>query len=692
MKARVTPLWRAVIVILTVLGILLALNAAFFWNPFGIVILPNSYLFFLLGCFLPMVFLIFPAKKKMQTDGVPWYDVAIAALVVVMCGYFGVNGEDIVNLGWDKSLTFPAIALAFSFAMWLVVLDALRRTAGLIVTGIAFVFSVYPVFAMEIPVPFLQGIQYGLADTARIHVMGNEGIMGLPLQTAGSILIGFLLFGVALQHTGAAAFFFNVARSMFGRFRGGQAKVSVVSSGLMGMMSGSAVSNVLTTGPMTIPAMKKSGFPGRYAAGVEATASTGGTITPPIMGAAAFLMVAFVGVPYTEIAIAAAIPALLYYLGTLFQVDAYAAKAGLGGTSQKGMPNVVKVIIQGWPYVLAFVGLIGILIVTGNERQTPYWVVAFLLIISIFYGPNRLTLKSFFEFLYSAGRTISEIIGIIAGVGLIVGGLSMTGVSLSMAREILELVGDNLWLILITGAIVSFVLGMGMTVSAVYVFLAIIMAPALTGLGINPIAAHLFVIYWATVSYITPPVALASFAAANIARTPPMATSFVAMRLGMVKYIVPFAFVLNPALIAQESSLFEIAYTTVFAILGVFFIACAFEGWAIGVNRLMNIPMRVVLFGAGLLTFAPELNTSLLGLALSVAALLITRFWNAGGPEYAAARERARVAKLPPEEQLTDDQLDDRERQEEQDDASRELATVAAPTSTNTTMHPGPEK
>lgn len=682
MKTRVTPLWRAVIVVLTMVGILLALNAAFFWNPFGIVILPNSYLFFLLGCFLPMVFLIFPAKKGMQTDGIPWYDVGIAALVFVICAYFGFNGEDIINMGWDKSLSYPLIALVFSFAMWLIALEALRRTAGLIVTIIAFVFSVYPVLAMEIPVPFLQGIQYGLTDTARIHVMGNEGIMGLPLQTAGSILIGFLLFGVALQHTGAASFFFNVARAIFGRFRGGQAKVSVVSSGLMGMMSGSAVSNVLTTGPMTIPAMKKSGFPGRYAAGVESTASTGGTITPPIMGAAAFLMVAFVGVPYTEIALAAAIPALLYYLGTLFQVDAYAAKAGLGGESRKGMPNVINVIIQGWPYVLAFVGLIGVLMVTGNERQAPYWIVGFLLVISIFYGPNRLTPKSFYEFLYASGRTISEIIGIIAGVGLIVGGLSMTGVSLSMAREILELVGDNLWLILITGAIVSFVLGMGMTVSAVYVFLAIVMAPALTGMGINPIGAHLFVIYWATVSYITPPVALASFAAANIARTPPMATAFVAMRLGMVKYIVPFAFVFNPALLAQESTLLEIAYTTVFAILGVFFLACAFEGWAIGVNRRINIPMRIVLFVAGLLAFAPELNTSLVGLAVAVLAMVVIRFWNAGGPEESAARERARIAKLPAEEQLTDDQIEDGEQQHKQQKPLPEVVAAAAPTAT----------
>lgn len=659
MKTRITPLWRIVIIALTSIGILLAMNAAFFWNPFGIVILPNSFLFFLLACFLPIVFLTFPAVKGSQQAGVPWYDVAIAALIVVSCMYFGINGENIVNLGWDKSLSFPLIALVFSFTLWLIVLEALRRTAGLIVTIIAVVFSLYPIFAMDIPIPFLQGIQYNLLDTARIHVMGGEGITGLPLQTAGSILIGFLLFGVALQHTGAAAFFFNIARAVFGRFRGGQAKVSVASSGLMGMMSGSAVSNVLTTGPMTIPAMKRAGFPGRYAGGIEATASTGGTITPPIMGAAAFLMVAFVGVPYAEIALAAAIPAFLYYLGTLFQVDAYAAKAGLRGEPRAVLPKVGGVIVQGWPYLLAFVGLIGMLIITQNERQTPFWVVGLLLVISIFYGENRLTVQSFFNFIYAAGKTIAEIIGIIAGVGLIVGGLSMTGVSLSMAREILEAVGDNLWLILITGAVVSFVMGMGMTVSAVYVFLAIVMAPALTGLGINPIAAHLFVIYWATVSYITPPVALASFAAASISRTPPMATAFVAMRLGVVKYIVPFAFVLNPALVAQDSTLWEITYTTGFAIVGVFFIACAFEGWAIGVNRLMKMPMRFLLGIGGLLTFAPEPITSFIGLGVSLLAMVGTRFWHAGGPEESARKEQARIQRLPAEEQQVHDDSED---------------------------------
>ncbi|GAA4284346.1 TRAP transporter permease [Brevibacterium daeguense] len=650
MNSRITPLWKGVIVVLTVLGVLLAMNQAFFWNLGGIVLLTNSYLYLTLACFLPIVFLVFPIVKSQKGKPMPFYDVILAALTFVVCLYFGVNGENIVNFGWDKSLTYPTITLIFSFVLWALVLEALRRSAGLVVTGIALAFSIYPMFALGVPVPFLQGIPYELDDTARIHAMGVDSILGLPLQTAASILIGFLMFGVALQHTGGATFFYDLAQSLFGRFRGGSAKVSVISSGFMGMMSGSAVSNVLTTGPMTIPAMKKSGFPGRYAAGVEATASTGGTITPPIMGAAAFLMVSFVGVPYGEIALAAAIPALLYYLGIYVQIDAYSAKTGLKGISKDLLPKAGQTALKGWPYIVALVGLVLLLVVQRNEEQAPYWVIGFLLVVALFSKEHRLTPKSFIDFLFASGKTIAEIIGIIAGVGLIVGGLSMTGVSLSLARELINLVGDNLFLILIAGAVTSFVLGMGMTVSAVYVFLAVVLAPALTAMGINPIAAHLFVIYWATVSYITPPVALASFAAANIAGTPAMSTSLTAMRLGSVKYIIPFAFVLNPALVAQDSGIVEIAYTAVFAIIGVFFLGCAFEGWMIGTNRKLNWPMRIVLIAAGLATLAPELTSSIIGLAVGIAVMVITRFWNAGGPEEAAAIERERIRKLEAED------------------------------------------
>lgn len=632
MKERMTTPWKTVIVILTVLGTLIAMNQAFFWNPGGFSLLANAYLYLVLACFLPIVFLCYPIVKSQGGKRLPFYDIAIAALVFATCVYLGYNGETIITFGWDYSA--PLLGTVAAFVLWIAVLDALRRTAGLVVTGIALAFSLYPLIADSIPIGFLRGLSFDLKTTGQIHALGADSILGLPLQVGGSILIGFLMFGVALQHTGGAAFFYDLAQAAFGRYRGGSAKVSIISSGFMGMMSGSAVSNVLTTGPMTIPAMKRSGFSGKYAAGVEATASTGGTITPPIMGTAAFLMVSFVGVPYAQIALAAAVPALLYFLGIFVQIDAYSAKSGLRGVRRDLLPRFGGVLLNGWPYLVALVGLIVILIVYKNEVQAPYFVIGFLLVVEIVKFVLGSDLKKvpgmLFDFVYDSGRTIGEIIGIIAGVGLIVGGLSMTGVSLSMARELIALVDGSIILILIAGAITSFVLGMGMTVSAVYVFLAIILAPALVELGINPIAGHLFVIYWATVSYITPPVALASFAAANIAKTPPMATSFVAMRLGAVKYIIPFAFVFNPALLAQDSGLVEIIYTLVFAVIGVFFLGCAFEGWAIGIERRMHAVTRVVMGLAGIVTLAPELISSLLGLGVGVLAMVVTRFINTG--------------------------------------------------------------
>ncbi|WP_019159074.1 TRAP transporter permease [Brevibacterium senegalense] len=647
MSQRVNRGTKVVVIVLTVAGVLIALNQAFFWNPGGFSLMQNSYLYYILACFLPIVFLCYPIAKSLEDKPLPFYDSALAALVFATCAYLGYNGETIITMGWDYSA--PTLATVASFVLWATVLEGLRRTAGLVVTIIALLFSLYPLFAASIPISFMRGLSFDLKTTAQIHALGADSILGLPLQVGGSILVGFLMFGVALQRTGGAGFFFDLAQAAFGRFRGGSAKVSVISSGFMGMMSGSAVSNVLTTGPMTIPAMKRSGFSGKYSAGIEATASTGGTITPPIMGTAAFLMVSFVGVPYAEIALAAAIPAALYFLGIFVQIDAYSAKSGLRGLQQSLLPRIGRVLLTGWPYLAALVGLIAILMVYQNEVQAPYFVIAFLLFVEIvkfaLSHDLRKTPGLIYEFLFSSGKTIGEIIGIIAGVGLIVGGLSMTGVSLSLARELVAAVGGSMILILIAGAITSFVLGMGMTVSAVYVFLAIVMAPALVQLGINPIAAHLFVIYWATVSYITPPVALASFAAANIAKTPPMSTSLIAMRLGAVKYIIPFAFVFNPALLAQDASGLEIAYTFVFAIIGVFFLGCAFEGWFIGVERRMHAITRVVLAAAGLASLAPELVSSLTGLAVGAAVMVLTRFVNAGGaPSEAVSFDDTQVA------------------------------------------------
>lgn len=650
-ETRVTPFWRAMVIALTVLGVLLAMNQVFFWNVGGVSLLTNSYLYLILAVFLPVVFIVNPLRKiplaqqveaqqEHGPDGgtgdapvrerrVRWFDVLLMVAAAVVCGYLAVNGTRIKEYGWEYMA--PTTATFAAFALWLVVLEALRRTGGLTVTVIALLFSLYPLVAENLPIGVLQGVTYDLPTLAQVHIMGAEGVLGLPIQTAATILIGFLVFGVALQHTGGADFFHNLSMSVFGRYRGGAAKVSVASSAAMGMMSGSAVSNVLTTGPMTIPAMKRSGFSPTYAGGIEATASSGGSITPPIMGTAAFLMVSFVGVPYTEILVAATIPAVLYFLGIYLQVDGYAARKGLKGVPVDLLPRTLSTLVQGWPYVLALALLTGLLFLTNSETQVPYWVILMLLVVAVLRPGQKFGLREFTDFLVEAGRTLGNIIGIIAGVGLIVGGLTATGVSLSLARELVSLVGDNVVLILIAGAVTCFILGMGMTISAAYVFLAIVMVPAVIDLGVNPLAAHLFVIYWASVSYITPPVGLAAFAAAGLAKAPAMATSVAAMKLGAVKYIVPFGFALNPALVAQDSP-GRILLAFALSIVGVYALASAIEGWTVGFDRRMPALFRVAAGVGGFLLFLPTPLTALLGLALVAGSVLLTFLTVKTGP------------------------------------------------------------
>lgn len=624
-NARLTAPWRTVIVSLTVLGLLITMNQVFFWNLFDLAVLTNSFLYLLSVCFLPIVLIVQPLRKTPHAwakPGVPWYDVVLLLIFIGSGVYFAVNGVNIAEYGW--AFVSPVTATVLSYVFWLLVLEVLRRAAGWIVAGLALAVSLYPVIAGELPIAFLQGITYDINTLATVHVMGAESILGLPLQTAGTILVGFLLFGVVLQHTGGADFFHDLSTALFGRYRGGSAKVAVASSAAMGMMSGSAVSNVLTTGPMTIPAMIKSGFSKKTAGAVEATASSGGSITPPIMGTAAFLMVSFVGVPYTQIIIAAAIPAFLYFLGIFIQIDGYAALRGLRGTPKSLLPRASAAVIAGWPYLAALAMLTVMLFTTGSEAQVPFWVVGLLILIAIIKPSLRFGPKEIGEMLLDLGKTLGQIIGIIAGVGLILGGLSATGVALSLSRDLVALVGENVVLILIAGALACFVLGMGLTISAAYVFLAIVMVPALTTLGVDPIAAHLFVIYWASVSYITPPVGLAAFAAAGISKASPMGTCVEAMRLGAVKYIVPFGFALNPALVAQAPA-GEIAVAALASIVAVTALACGFSGWLIVVDTRLSWLFRIPLIVGGFMMFLPQPTVTISGLVL--VALVVALAW-----------------------------------------------------------------
>lgn len=574
---------------------------------------------------MPISFIMYPLSKKLSNQKVHIFDVILALLSFGIPFYFGMNGQKMISEGWEYiSPTLPTI---LSVVFWFLLLESLRRVAGLPIMIISGIFSFYPLIAGSMPIGFLQGQMFDFITTARNHAMSTNSIIGIPFETVGSLLIGFMLFGVILTASGGGDFFYNLAQSIFGRFRGGAAKVSIISSAFFGMLSGSAISNTITTGAMTIPSMKKGGYPPHYAAAVEACSSTGGTITPPIMGSAAFIMASFIGVPYSEIAIAAAIPAVLYFFALIIQADGFAAKNNLKGLPVSQIPSLKETLKSGWLYLFALALLTYLLIFMRNEGQAPFYVSLLILILAMVKKETRFNKKKLYDLMINIGKVLTDLTCLIAGIGFIVGALSITGVSFSFSRELITAAGDSTILILIAGAITSFILGMGMTVSAVYIFLAVILAPALVQMQIDPIAAHLFVLYWATVSYITPPVALASFAAAGIAKANPMKTGFVSVRLGIVTFIIPFFFVYDPALIGR-GSVDEVLIVITSAVLGVFLLSSSLEGYLIGAGEIKNWLLRGLLFVTSLLIIIPNIALTIGGLAVGVVVFVFIRLQN----------------------------------------------------------------
>jgi TRAP transporter 4TM/12TM fusion protein len=442
------------------------------------------------------------------------------------------------------------------------------------------------------------------------------------MRVAGMILIGFIIFGVALQASGGGEFFLNLSYCILGATRGGTAKVAVLSSALFGSLSGSVISNVITTGSITIPAIKKSGYPPHYAGGIECAASTGGVLMPPVMGATAFVMAAFLSISYGKIALAAAIPSILAYIGLLIQVDGYAARQGLTGLPKSQLPSLKAVMLQGWFYLGAVAVLLYFLFALRLESQAPFISILFLLAFAMIRKETRFTLKTFLAFIQSTGKLLSELIAILSGVGMILGALALTGVAAAFAREIVSMAGGNLVFMLVLGAFASFVLGMGMTITACYVFLALVLAPALEMMGLNQIAVHLYVMYWGMLSYITPPVALAAYPAAVIAGSRPIKVGLVAMKLGAVKYLVPLFFVLDPALVMQADS-GAILQAFITATIGVLLIGSVLEGYLIGLGKIElttigGIITGVALFISGSLLSLPGLKMDLIGIGLMV--------------------------------------------------------------------------
>ena len=577
----------------------------------------TGYLLFLLGLFLPLVFLVFPARKNAPRQKTPWYDYLAALLTVIACGYCFIHSMDILTQGWE--VVAPWEAKILSLILLGLILEAARRTGGLMFSLVCLFFGAYPLFANFMPA-FLQGKAFPFWRVVTYQALGPESIIGLPLRVVGTVLIGFMIFAVALQYTGAGKFFLELALALLGTVRGGAAKVSIFSSALMGSISGSVISNVISTGSFTIPAMKKTGYAPHFAGAVEACASAGGVIMPPIMGATAFVMAEVLQVPYVEIIAAAAIPSCLYYFCLFYQADAYAALNNIKGQPRQDCPDLWEVLKGGWFYLVAIGLLIFIVVFMYRESQAAWITTVVLLALAMLRKETRLNLKKFIELLEGAGKFMAELTAILAACGLIIGSMSVTGVAHSFAHEVVSFAGDNVLLLLILGAFASFVLGMGMTITACYIFLAIVMVPALVQAGYYPLSVHLFVLYWGVASFITPPVALGAFAAATVAGSDPMRTGFQSMRLGLAKYFLPFFFVFNPALILHGTPL-EIVHATATCVLGIALLGSSLEGYLVGVGKMPRWS-RPFLFIAGLALGFPEGYTDIGGFALALVVVL----------------------------------------------------------------------
>jgi TRAP transporter 4TM/12TM fusion protein len=492
------------------------------------------------------------------------------------------------------------------------VLEATRRVTGWQLPLIALLFLVYAYIG-----PYLPGLfgHRGFSIDRIVYVvyLTTEGIFGMPLYVSSTFIVLFIILAAFLKETGIGEFFIDIAFGMFGRVRGGPAKVAVVASSFFGTFSGSALANVTGTGTFTIPLMIRTGFSPQFAAAVEAVASTGGQFMPPIMASVAFVMAEILGISYIKVAIAASIPALLYYTGIFAQVDFRAAKRGLKGVPKEELPSVRKILVRNGHLLLPLVVLIYIL---GIKQLTPmraaFWTIMCTILVSAVRRSTRLNVPKTLEALKSGAIGTLSVATACASIGIIVGVLMLTGLGLKLSGMLVDIAQGSLLILLVLSMVTSLILGMGVPTLAAYLVLALVVAPALINMGVKPIAAHLFMFYFGIISCITPPVALAAYTAAGISGSDPMKTGYQAVRLGIAAFIVPFLFVYHPVLL-MEGPTWKILQSSLTAMIGVTALAASLEGYLLG--QLPAI-LRVALLGSALTLIHPGAYSDLIGLAL----------------------------------------------------------------------------
>jgi TRAP transporter 4TM/12TM fusion protein len=534
----------------------------------------EQYMGLFLALSLFATFLLVPGRGVADRAHVPWYDL-IAAVAGLAVGLFVfVQYPKLVDTLGEistESMVLGSITV-------LLLAEGTRRLIGWPLVIIAICFVVYALFAYIFPGDFY-GRGWPVPRLATYLYLDANGIFGQALQIGSSIILVFILFGEALHAAGGAAFLSDFSQAVMGRFRGGQAKIAIVSSSLFGNISGSAVANVVVDGAFTIPMMKKAGYPPPVAAAVEAVASTGGQIMPPVMGAAAFLIAEYLGIPYAQVALAALVPAILYYVALFIQVDLLAARNGIHGLPRDEIPKLIPVLKRSAGFVVPLAVLILCMFFLNRRPEEAGLIAAASSVVLGLLTPGiTLGPREFVKILLGTGRGLLEIAAITGLAGVVIGVLQLSGLGFTLTYTLLSLGESSAILLLILTALVSIVLGMGMPTTAVYVLLAVLVAPGLAKLGIQPIAAHLFIFYFGMLSMITPPVCIASYAAATIGKTDPIKTGWQAMRLCSIAYIIPFLFVFSPSLLLV-GHWYEVTLSIVTAISGAILLGVGMVGY-----------------------------------------------------------------------------------------------------------------
>lgn len=563
--------------------------------------------------------------------GARWATVPNAALSVL-----GIGVGAYLSLEWPRLATgrFVELDTYVGGLTILLLLEATRRSTGRVLFILGCLSVVFGLTAGWLPPP-LEGRVVELERLILYLFADSTGIVGLPLKTAATVVLAFIVFGATVFASGGGSVFIDLALLAMGRFRGGPAKAAVVASSLFGSITGSAVSNVVATGSLTIPMMKRSGYPGHIAGGAEAVASTGGQLMPPVMGATAFIMADFLGRPYSEIALAAIVPAGLFYLCIFVQLHLEAMKGGVPRLDRSELPVRRDVLKRIWLLVVPLAALILLLFVyhwTPAKAGLASAGVAFL--VGVIHRKGRVRLGTVIEILERSGRNMLDLLAITAVAGVLIGALGITGVGFSFALQLVDLAAGSVFLLLVVTALTGVILGMGMPTTGVYILLAVLAAPALVQLGVEPIAAHFFVLYFGMLSMITPPVCLAAFAAAAIAESNSMRTGLAAMRLGGATYVIPFIFAYSPVLLLVGGTAVELTQAVATASLGVFALGAALVGY---LKHALSWISRAALVIASLLLIWPEehgadllasVATDLAGIVLF--AIAVTLHWRGG--------------------------------------------------------------